>query len=89
MIMRFAFAGVALLMLAGAAKAQDNPACAKFKNDFEYNACLAKIGPKAGVTHSTAAPAYDVPAVAGHNAMSVTRNKRGRAEAVFDITPKR
>ena len=48
MIMRFAGASGALLMMlyGSGAWAQDNPACAKFTNDFEYNACLAKVGPE-------------------------------------------
>lgn len=92
--MRFGLIGVALLGLSGAAQAEDSPACAKFTNDFQYNACLAKQGPKAGVTHSTEAPASDAPAYGApagkaQSGLSVTRNKRGRMEAVFEIPPKK
>lgn len=75
-----------LVALAGAAHAQDNPACAKFKNDYEYNACLAKLGPKAWPSHA----AGEAPAASGsHGGPVVTRNKRGRMEAVFDVGSKK
>ena len=37
---------------AGAARAQDDPACAKFEDPLAYNACLASHGPKANVATS-------------------------------------
>jgi hypothetical protein len=87
--MRLALVGVAWLALAGAAVAEDSPACAKFTNDFEFNACLAKQGPKAGVTHATGAPAFDAPAGRGSAGPLVTRTKHGRMQAIFDIAPKK
>jgi hypothetical protein len=32
---------------AGTARAQDNPACAQYREPMAYNACLAQHGPKA------------------------------------------
>ncbi len=32
---------------AGGARAQDNPACAQYREPMAYNACLAQHGPKA------------------------------------------
>jgi hypothetical protein len=87
--MRMAAIGVALILAPGVAHAQENPACAKYKNDYEYNACLAKQGPKAGVSHPGVAPAHDAPAATGHGGPLVTRDKRGRVEAVFEIAPKK
>ena len=93
--MRFAGASGALLMMlySSGALAQDNPACAKFTNDFEYNACLAKVGPKAGATHDIPPPAFDAPVGKGQAAaqggLAVSRNKRGRMEAVFSIPPRK
>jgi hypothetical protein len=86
--MRLALAGVMLLSLTDFASAQqENPACAKYKNDFEYNACLARIGPKAGVAHDMAPPADE--RAAGHPGVVATRNKHGRMEAVFTIAPRK
>ncbi len=86
--MRLALAGVILLSLTGLASAQqENPACAKFKNDFEYNSCLARLGPRAGATHDIAPPANE--RAASRPGVVATRNKRGRMEAVFDISPKK
>jgi hypothetical protein len=48
---------------------QDNPACAKFQEPLEYNACLAKLGPKAGATLAAPEPAGAAPAV--HTAPAV------------------
>ena len=87
--MRFALVGIAWLGFTGSAVAEDSRACAKFTNDFEYNACLAKQGPKAGATHATGAPAYDGPASKGSSGPLVTRTKHGRMQAVFDIAPKK
>jgi hypothetical protein len=38
---------LAALGLAGAAQAQDNPACAQYHEAMAYNLCLAQHGPKA------------------------------------------
>jgi hypothetical protein len=37
----------AALAWAGSARAQDNPACAQYREPMAYNACLAQHGPKA------------------------------------------
>ena len=75
-------ASVLLLWFATEARADDVPACAKYQDALAYNACLARLGPKAGATRATAAPAYDSHGRAV-GALAVTRNKRGRVEAVF------
>jgi len=38
---------LAALGLAGSARAQDNPACAQYREPMAYNLCLAQHGPKA------------------------------------------
>jgi hypothetical protein len=88
-MMRIAASGVVWLLICGAAHAQGNPACDKYKNDYEYNACLAKQGPKAGATRATAAPGFDGSVTGGRGALAVKRNKRGRSEAVFDVAPRK
>ncbi len=85
--MRIALGIFIVLAWAGAAHAQDNPACAKYEAPLAYNACLAKLGPKAGVTHATAAPMGVAP-VRTRGLMSMTRNRRGRMQAVFAIKGK-
>jgi len=82
--MRVAFGILALLASTGGAIAEDNPACAKYEEPLAYNACLAKLGPKAGGTHATAAPNVEAPG-RGRGILSMTRNRRGRVEAVFDL----
>ena len=38
---------LAALAWAGNARAQDNPACAQYREPMAYNSCLAQHGPKA------------------------------------------
>jgi hypothetical protein len=38
---------LAALAWAGSARAQDNPACAQYREPMAYNLCLAQHGPKA------------------------------------------
>ena len=38
---------LAALVWAGSAQAQDDPACAQYREPMAYNACLARHGPKA------------------------------------------
>jgi hypothetical protein len=38
---------LAALAWPGSARAQDNPACAQYRDPMAYNACLAQHGPKA------------------------------------------
>jgi hypothetical protein len=67
---------VALIALGGAANAVDNPACAKFEEPLAYNACLAKLGPKA----------YAVaPAPMHERYGAARREKSGRMRAEFSI----
>ncbi len=89
--MRVAFGILSLLAWTGSAVAQDNPACAKYESPLAYNACLAKLGPKAGATRAEAAPAYGAPAAirGTHGLVTVTHGRRGRVEAVFSLPPRR
>ena len=65
---------LALFALGGGAPApQDNPACAKFEDPLAYNACLAKLGPKA----YAAAPT--------HERYGGRREKSGRMKAEFSV----
>ncbi len=82
--MRGAFSIVVLVALAGAARAEDNPACAKYQEPLAYNACLAKLGPRTGVTHSSSAPTMGAPSRT-RGLLSMTRGRRGRVQAVFSI----
>jgi hypothetical protein len=63
--MRTFLIAAALVLVASVAPAwaEDNPACAKFENPLEYNACLARLGPRAGATLAVPAPAGAAPAV--------------------------
>jgi hypothetical protein len=51
---------LAALAWVGRARAEDDPACAKYQEPMAYNACLARHGPKANNigTHQGAAPPY-------------------------------
>jgi hypothetical protein len=54
----------AALPWAGSAQAQDDPRCAQYREPMEYNACLARQGPKAngvGQLHGGAQPARAAP----------------------------
>ena len=75
--MRSALAVLVLLGLGGAARAEDNPACAKFEDPLAYNACLAKLGPKAWPSHA-----------AHGDSESAAPGRRGRdrrAHVEFDV----
>jgi len=63
--MRTILIAAALVLASGGApaRAQDNPACAKFQEPLEYNACLAKLGPKAGATLAVPESAGAAPVV--------------------------
>jgi hypothetical protein len=77
--MRVAIVLFALLALGGAASAADNPACAKFEEPLAYNACLAKLGPKAYPAAVAPAPAT------AHERHAARYDRRGRVRAVFSI----
>ena len=52
------------LAWAGSARAQDDPRCAQYREPMEYNACLARQGPKAngvGQLHGGPQPARAAP----------------------------
>jgi hypothetical protein len=89
--MRVAFGMLSLLAWTAPAPAEDNPACAKYESPLAYNACLAKLGPKAGAAHASGAPVYDSPGAPSRASglVSMVRNKRGRVEAVFTILPRK
>jgi hypothetical protein len=73
----FLFAAALVFVSSGGpAEAEDNPTCAKFENPLEYNACLAKQGPRAGA--ALAAPEPVVPAA---RAQRGARSMRGFAGA--------
>jgi len=63
--MRTFLIAAALILVSSVAPAwaQDNPACAKFEEPLAYNACLAKLGPKAGATLAVPEPPGAAPAV--------------------------
>ncbi len=77
---------------AGPGQAEDDPACAQYKEPMTYNACLARHGPKANSlgTHSGQArpgrAAQDrqaaAPATAGRRWQRAERN-HGRAHMEF------
>lgn len=50
--LRPALLALILASATGAARAEDNPACARFKSALEYNDCLAKLGAKAWPSHA-------------------------------------
>lgn len=88
--MRKALVLLVFLGLAASARAEDNPACAKYDDALAYNACLARLGSKAYFGGpSTAAPASSPsanPKFASHRAeYSFGRDRRGRQHAVFAV----
>jgi hypothetical protein len=74
-------AALILLCGGGPADAVDNPACAKFENPLEYNACLARQGPRAGATLAVPEPAGAPPAARGRPAPRGVRPIRSYAGA--------
>ncbi len=81
-------AALTLLASGGPADAEDNPACAKFENPLEYNACLAKQGPRAGATLAVPEPAPAARAPRGVRSMRAfprARPTRGRVRMEFTI----
>jgi len=86
--MRIAFGLLALVAWIVPAAAQDNPACAQYENPLAYNACLAKLGPKAGATRASSAPeeSDDTHAPSWAKGLSSwKRHAHGRVEAVFPL----
>jgi hypothetical protein len=88
--MRSILFAVALILVSGGgpAEAQDNPACAKFETPLEYNACLARQGPRAGATLAAPEPAPAARAPRGVRSMRAfprARPTRGRVRMEFTI----
>jgi hypothetical protein len=88
--MRSILFAAALMFVAGAASvhAEDNPACAKFENPLEYNACLARQGPRAGATLAVPEPDGAAPPPRGVRSMRAfagPRPTRGRVRMEFTI----
>ena len=52
-----ALLAIAATLVVGAARAEDDPACAKYEEPLAYNACLASHGPKARETGGAPASA--------------------------------
>jgi len=100
MAKRSAFLAVALAAVAvsAPARAQDDPACAKYQEPLAYNACLASHGPKATDVATNPAQAQQVRAApmeirraqpaqsprARRNWVSATRH-RGRVHMEFRV----
>ncbi len=82
----YRFAAALVFALAGGpARAEDNPACARFESPLAYNACLAKLGPPAAAARGTPE------AVGGRRPAGpvfAARRSRGRVRMEFTITPK-
>jgi hypothetical protein len=73
------------------ARAEDNPACAKFQEPLAYNACLARFGPRAHGVRAIASPDGDGggagsdSAPADSAARPLVHQRRGRAHVEFDV----
>jgi hypothetical protein len=81
-------AAVILLSGGGPAEAEDNPACARFENPLEYNACLAKQGPRAGATLAVPEPGGAAPAPRSVRPIpnfGRARRTRGRMRMEFTV----
>lgn len=82
---------IGVLCVGQRARAEDNPACAKFEEPLAYNACLARFGPHAPGTRAVAAPDddSDEPGADGrrraHGGLEISRERHGRARAEFDV----
>ena|SRR5271155_3629745 len=97
--MRTILIAAALILVSSVAPAwaDDNPACAKFENPLEYNACLARLGPRAGATLAVpespgAAPAVRAASgtrgVRSMHAFVAPRRSNGRVRMEFTVTPR-
>ena len=90
--MRMILFASALVLVSSVAPAwaDDNPACVKFENPLEYNACLARLGPRAGATLAVpepggAAPAPEPRGVRSMRAYAGARRTGGRVRMEFTI----
>ena len=86
--MRTFLIAAALILVSSVAPAwaDDNPACAKFENPLEYNACLARLGPRAGATLAVPESAGAAPAIRA--AFAAAPRTKGRVRMEFTITPR-
>jgi hypothetical protein len=69
-----------------AARAQDNPACAKFEEPLAYNDCLSKLGPQAHAVQGAPEPAAERGGggrVRGK--LTAIAGKHGRVHMTFDV----
>ncbi|MGD0641012.1 MAG: hypothetical protein ABSC22_09730 [Roseiarcus sp.] len=69
--------GLAGLTLGAPARGQDNPACAQYQEPLAYNACLARLGPRAQESRAVAARS-------AHGG-EISRGRRGRMRLEFDV----
>ncbi len=87
--------GVGVLLVGARARAEDNPACAKYDEPLAYNACLARLGPHAPGTRAVTAPDddSDEPGAGSrrrvHGGLEISRERRGRARAEFEVGERR
>ncbi len=86
--MRIVVLFLALLLAADVARAEDYPECAQYKNDFAYNACLARHGPKGYLGQPAPGPRAEAPggpAPGRYAAPPLRRGRHGRVRAVFPV----
>ncbi len=87
--------GAAAVLVGAPARAEDNPACAKYQEPLAYNACLARLGPPAHATRAIPAPEEESgPAYAGgrrrfHGGFEMSRERHERPHLEFDVGGKR
>jgi hypothetical protein len=97
--MRMILIAATLILVSSVAPvwADDNPACAKFENPLEYNACLARLGPRAGATLAVPEPTGPeravraAPAARGVRSMhafAAPPRTKGRVRMEFTVTPR-
>jgi hypothetical protein len=79
-------AALALLGIGAPAQAQDNPACAKFEEPLAYNACLARLGPRAAATRGVPEPDGGTRGARhARGGPEIVRTRKGRVRAEFTI----
>ncbi len=77
---------LAMGLIAFPARAEDNPACAKFQESLTYNACLAKLGPQAHAARSNSAPVNQRRAHGGaRSGLPLAQHRHGRAHMEFRL----
>lgn len=84
--MRAALALAIVAAFAHPARAQDNPACAKFEEPLAYNDCLSKLGPQAHAVQGAREPVAERGGgrrVRGN--FTAIAGKHGRVHMTFDV----